>query len=112
MPGRDYKNINIGEDFQAEQDSLLRLLHAHKIDLITIGLGFAFILLWSAFVFYNIHIDSRRENGLAAILALGCACCSIGLTGAMTVEFKKSGLIAKGAAGFAVFILVLVFTTR
>src|SRR5258708_2640718 len=90
----DYNKPAIGADFPVTQEAhfqLLTLLHQHRIELITIGTGLLLVFIWCTFVFLSVQLSRSQENGISAILGIGLASMSIGITGAFSVEFKRSG---------------------
>jgi hypothetical protein len=85
--------------------------HQHRIEYFTLALGALIITAMVALIAFNIHVDSRKEIWLSAILAFGLAATSHGFAGAMSVQFRQSGLFAQGTLGFGVFIIVFVVAT-
>ncbi|MBI2714849.1 MAG: hypothetical protein HYX37_10390 [Rhizobiales bacterium] len=85
--------------------------HQHRIEYFTLGFGALCVILVVAIIALGIHIDSRGETWLSAILAFGLAAASLGIAGALSVEFTQYGLVTKGTLGFGIFILVFVVST-
>lgn len=100
-------------DYQPKigHDIDIRVLHQHRIEYITLGFGALIVSAFVAFIFFDVAIDGRREAWLSAILACALAATSQGFTGALSVTYRRSGIIAQGTFGFGVFLIVLATTT-
>jgi hypothetical protein len=84
----------------------VREQHQRRIELFTVMFGAVLVLLVFAVIALELHVSSRGETWLSAILAFGLASASVGIAGALSVEFRHSGLAAKGTLGFGIFVLV------
>jgi len=111
----DYSKPKIGADFPATEEAhfqLITLLHQNRMEFITIGTGIILVFIWCYFVILSITLSKSQENGVAAILGIGLASMSIGITGTFSVEFKRAGFLAKATLGFAVFLTVMYFVAQ
>lgn len=96
-----------------EQESKLdfHTIHRHRLDFIMLAFGVIVVVVFLLIIALQIPVSGKAEVWLSAILALGLASVSVGLAGAISVEFKQSGLVAQGTLGFGVFILVFIVST-
>jgi hypothetical protein len=92
-------------------DLALDTQHQQRMEFFSVGFGALCVLLVIGIIAFGLHVSSRGEIWLSAILAFGLASASLGIAGALSVEFNQRGLVAKGTLGFGVFILVFAVST-
>ena len=86
----------------------IKLRRKFVIDLITIIGGLCLILICLGIIIFQVPLTSRQSIWISAVLALGVAAMTVGITGSLDVKYKTTGLVASGSLGLAAFLLVFI----
>lgn len=102
----------IGKDFSVkDMVDIEKMRHQHFAEKVVLFVGIGIILIFLYFIFINLPIDGIKGLWMSDILSIGVAALTIGIAGTLNVEYKGSGLSAKGGYGLAAFLLVYIVST-